>query len=136
VIGAGLIISVGALAWPSTLWLTDTGIEQRRWWRPKVVIPWNEVTAIQANKGGDRAVFGISGNHITLTRYHADPIGFEFEVRRRANLKETLDASAPITLGLQEYPRIPIVLYGHHKKTRRERKLEKSTDAAEGSDSN
>src|SRR5258708_2285044 len=41
-ITGGLTIFAFALAWPSTLWLTDTGIEQRRWWRPKVVIPWNE----------------------------------------------------------------------------------------------
>lgn len=121
---AGGIQLFAALAWPSTIWLSDTGIEERRWWRPRKWIPWNEVTAIQANAAGDKAVFGRSGQYICLDRFHVDPVGFEYEVRRRANLRETLDASAPITLGLQDYPHIPVGLRGRHKKTRRERKLE------------
>jgi hypothetical protein len=118
-------IFLTAVGWPSTITVSDIGVEQGRWWRPKTLIPWKEVTAIEANKGGDRTVFGISGKNITLTRYHADPIAFEYEVKRRAQLKETLDASAPLTLGLREYPRIPVGLHGQHKMTRRERQRER-----------
>jgi hypothetical protein len=100
--GGALIVLLIAVAWPSTISLSDAGVERWRWWSRKILIPWNEVTAIEANKSGDRMVFGASGKRITVTGYHADSVGFEFEVRRRAHLKETLDASAPLTLGLQQ----------------------------------
>ncbi len=112
-----------AAVWPSVIVLSDAGVEERRWWRPRKLIPWAEVTAVQANRSGDRAVFGRDGQCICLDRYHVDHIGFEFEVRRRAGLKETLHAEAPLSLGLKEYPPIPVGLHGRHKMARRERKL-------------
>jgi len=126
ILAAGaLIVLLIAVAWPSTIFLSDAGVGRSRWWSRQILIPWSEVTAIQANKGGDRTVFGVSGKSITLTRYHADPITFEYEVRRRAKLKETLAASAPLSLGLQAYPRIPVGIAGRHKMTRQERKRQR-----------
>jgi len=120
-----VIVILTALSWPSTISLSDAGAERWRWWSRKILIPWNEVTGIQKNKAGDRTIFGVSGKSITLTRYHADPVTFEYEVRRRAQLKETLDAGAPLTLGLEEYPPIPVGLHGRRKMTRQERKRER-----------
>ncbi len=103
--GGCLFVCLFLVAWPSTISLSDAGVKKSWWWGRRIVIPWEEVTAIERSAGGDLAVFGASGRRVTLSRYHAAPAVFEFEVKRRAHLKETMDASAPLTLGLQDYPR-------------------------------
>lgn len=122
----GVFAALGAFAWPSTVSLSSAGVEQWRWWTSKTLIPWSEVTSIQSNRSGDCRVCGSSGKWIALSRYHVDRVLFEGEVRHRAHLEKTLDASAPLTLGLHSYPPIPVGLQGRHKSTRRERKEEQS----------
>ena len=96
---SGILIFL-SFAWPSVLTISPTSISQRRWWRRSVTIPWSEVTAIEKNSVGDLQVFGRMGEYVVFTRYHVDPAGFETEVRQRAKLDQTLDASRRPSLHL------------------------------------
>lgn len=89
-----------AFAWPSTLTIGPDGVSKHQWWRSAVTIPWGKVTAIERNSVGDMQVFGSEGQTVVFTRYHVDPTRFELEIKRRANLDRTMDASAPPTLRL------------------------------------
>jgi hypothetical protein len=97
--GAALVV-VGCFAWPATFMIGDHGVQRTLWWRRPLMIPWNEVTGIERNAGGDTEVFGKSGQSITFTRFHADPARFVEEVRRRAKLDEVINAAAPPSLRL------------------------------------
>jgi hypothetical protein len=92
------ILLFAFFAWPSTIAVGVDSVSQHRWWRKSVRIPWSEVTAIQKNAVGDMQVFGIKGQTITFTRYHVNPARFEEEVKERASLTSTIDASALPTI--------------------------------------
>lgn len=96
-IGAALVIC-GCFAWPATVMISEQGVQRSLWWRGALTIPWNDISGIERNAGGDTQVFGKSGQSITFTRFHVDPARFVEEVKRRAKLNHVIDASAPPSL--------------------------------------
>jgi len=115
------VVVLCCLAWPSTVMLTDTGVEEARWWRTKVTVPWSEVTAIDKGAQNDYIVYGRNGQRIGFDRFKVDGLRFAHEVEFRANLKQVTDATAPVTLGLSDPPS-HTPWSGERKKSRRERK--------------
>ena len=85
------------LLWPSIITITDTAVEQRRWWQRMRSIPWSEVTAVLKNSYGEILVLGRH-DRIGFTPHHADPQRFLDEVMSRAKIEKTIDPSAPLTI--------------------------------------
>jgi hypothetical protein len=115
------VVVLCCFAWPSTVVLTDAGVEEARWWRTKVTVPWSEVTAIDKGAQNDYIVYGRNGQRIGFDRFKVDGLCFAHEVEFRANLKQVTDTTAPVTLGLSDPPS-HTPWSGERKKSRRERK--------------
>jgi hypothetical protein len=92
-----LFVFCCCLLWPSIITITDTGIEQRRWWQRTRSIPWSEVTAVLENSYGEILVLGRH-DRIGFTPHHVDPQRFLDEVTSRGKIKKTIDPSAPLTI--------------------------------------
>jgi hypothetical protein len=97
VIGAMLGMAA-CFVWPATIILDGSAIRSKVWWRSSTALPWNQVSAIEKNMGGDLQVFGTQGQHITFTRFHVDPDRFQEEVTRRAGLSGVTKAGGPPSL--------------------------------------
>jgi hypothetical protein len=97
VASTGIVIAL-CVAWPATVVIAEDGVRRHVWWRRTAALPWKEVSGIERNAGGDIQVFGKSGQCITFTRFHIDPLRFQEEVKRRARLQNVIDASAPPSL--------------------------------------
>jgi hypothetical protein len=96
VLALAAILALGwCFGWPTTISLGADGLRRHLWWRKDVFIPWTDVSGIQKNKGEDIEVFGKSGQSISFTRFHTDPLRFETEVKLRAKLDRTLDSAMP-----------------------------------------
>jgi hypothetical protein len=93
-IAGSILVILMCFVWPATIVIENDALRRHLWWKRIMAIPWNEVSAIEKNKGGDLRVFGNNGQCITFTRYHVDPFRFEIEVKRRAGLDRTLDTGA------------------------------------------
>ncbi|HLW76462.1 MAG TPA: hypothetical protein VKS01_05740 [Bryobacteraceae bacterium] len=94
------LLAVLAAIWMPAVKLTPTAVSKHWWWRTPVKIPWTEVAAIDKSRDGDLHVRSKSGKSILFTRYNVDPSRFESEVKTRAHLTRTLDASAPTSLSI------------------------------------
>lgn len=97
VAGAASAIA-GCFGWPATIIVDDRCVSSRVWWKPNVSIPWNEVSGIERNAGGDIQVFGSHGQSINFTRYHIDPLRFQDEAKKRARLASVIKASDSPTI--------------------------------------
>lgn len=95
---ASSFVLLWCFSWLPTITIAADAIRRVLWWRPTVVIPWQDVTALEECKGGELAVFGRNGQCIVFNRYHVDPSAFRREVLKRAKLDRTMDGSAPPTL--------------------------------------
>jgi hypothetical protein len=95
---AACLVLTLCFAWPVTLVIGEDRLRRSVWWRRSLVIPWNEVSGVERNIGGEIQVFGKNGQCITFSRFHVDPIRFQGEVMRRAGLREVLNTSDPPSL--------------------------------------
>ena len=97
IFGGVFVVVFFCLMWPSTITITNAGLEQRRWWQRTRSIPWSEVTAVLKNSDGEILVVGRH-DRVGFTPYHVDPQRFLNEVMSRAKVKTTVDPSAPLTI--------------------------------------
>jgi len=93
-----VLLILFCLSWPTTLTIDATGVTRYLWWKPKKTIPWGAVVDLQKNAGGDWKVCSSDGTTIDFSRFHADPLRFEMEILKRANLRATTNMNAPTTL--------------------------------------
>jgi hypothetical protein len=74
-----VIVVAVCFGWPATITIGELGIKRHLWWRPTLAVPWNEVSGIEKNAGGDIQVFGDHGQCITFTRFHVDLLAFRMK---------------------------------------------------------
>jgi len=126
-VALSIIVVLFCFAWPSTITLSDAGLEEIRWWRPKLTISWNAVTALEKGASNDYRVYGRNGQRIGFDQFKVDGSRFAVEVERRAKLTRVIDGAAPVTLGLGDPPPPIKPWIGEAKKSRRERKQDHIT---------
>jgi len=92
------LLAVGlALGWPSKLVMDEQGIERILWWKPKVRIPWKDVTSVEENAVGEFRICGRDQPAIDFSKFHIDPQRFRSEILARTKLKIS-NSSDPVSI--------------------------------------
>jgi hypothetical protein len=98
-LGMAIILAM-CLGWPSTITVDQSGVTSKVWWRRKAKISWDTIVDLEKNVAGDMKIYGSDGTIIGFSRYHVDPDRFEAEILRRAKLRRSTRADAPVSIKL------------------------------------
>jgi len=88
-LAAGFVLCF-LFGWPKTITTDERGIECYWWWRPKIVIPWDEVEYAETGKVKGIEIVGAHAR-ITFEGYNADQARFCKEVTTRSSVKKIMN---------------------------------------------
>ena len=84
---AGLAV-VGTVAYPSTISITEVGVQEHTWWGRSHFIAWRDVQRIEYHQGpATTLVVGRDGKKIAHAGFHRDSDAFRAECLRHTHVK-------------------------------------------------
>jgi len=97
----GLVVILAFLfGWPPIILVTNSGIERRFWWKPRVFLPWNEIVDVEVNPGRDLTVIGLNDS-IQFSRFQDDQARFRDELRAHTKIRKFSSPEQVIGLHLK-----------------------------------